>query len=86
LNTNSLDLFKTLIKLLSDMESDEYCEICGVSAEQLEALGVVIKSVANCSVMGFNICIDCCFAAGGPYLEECDSCDLGQQLEKPLHP
>jgi hypothetical protein len=63
------------------MESDEYCEICGITAEQLEAQGFLIKSVADCAVMGFRICIDCCVVAGGSNLEECSSCEMGKRLE-----
>jgi hypothetical protein len=70
----------------ANMDSDEYCEICGITSEQLEAQGVVMKSVAKCSVMGFTICIDCCFATGGPYLEECNGCEMGKHLESPLYP
>jgi hypothetical protein len=82
-STNTLDLFKMLNIKGANMEPDEYCEICGISSEQLEAQDIVMKSVASCSVMGFNICIDCCFAAGGPYLEDCNGCGMGKQLENP---
>lgn len=63
------------------MGSDEYCEICGITSEQLEAQGLFLKTVANCNLMDLKICIDCCFVVGGPTSEECNGCEMGKMLE-----